>query len=95
MAPVIFTGTDTVKQVVVCPAQILPPVNVPEDPLLKGFLYHLLFLLCDHGFFFIQDTFLFAIFCNGVKDFRVTKVQRILQQTVGIRPLCPIGSSYQ
>ena len=95
MASVIFTGTDAIKQVIVCPAQPLPPVNVPENPLLKGFLYHLLLLLCDHGFLFIQDTFLFSVLCNSVKNFRVTKVQRILQQTVGICPLCSIGRSYQ
>ena len=91
MAPIVLTGTDAVEQVVVFPAQVLPPVNVPENPLFEGFLYHLLLLLCDHGFFFVQDTLFLAVLHDCIKDFCVLEIQGIFQQTVAACPLCPVS----
>ena len=48
MAAIVFTGTDTVKQYIIGLAQILPAVNIPENPVFKSVLDHFLLLLCQH-----------------------------------------------
>ena len=62
MAAVVFPGTDGIETVIINPAQLLPPFLVPEDPVLKCFLDRILFLGCQHCFFFIQHTD-FISFC--------------------------------
>ena len=56
MASIIFPGTDGIESVIINPAQLFPPFLIPEDPVLKCFLDRILFLGCQHRFFFIQHT---------------------------------------
>lgn len=67
MTAVIFTGFDTVEDLIVFLAQHFPALRVFPYPGLKGFPHHLLFLLGQHGFFRVEDTFLRAVrIMNGV-----------------------------
>ena len=74
MAAVILTGPDTIKQLIVFPAQRLPPVHIPEDPFLKFLPDHLLFLLCQHGFFLIEDSLFRAVLLHCIINLCVPQV---------------------
>ena len=56
MAAIVFPGTDGIEAFIIYTTQFLPPFLIPEDPVLKCFLDCILFLGCQHGFFFIQHT---------------------------------------
>ena len=71
MASIIFPWTDTVEQFIVCPADVLPPFHILKNPFFVRILDHFLFLLCQHRFFFIQDTFFFPILFDSIINFGI------------------------
>ena len=75
MAPVILTGTDAVKRVVVIADKAVSPFWVFPNPILKRLLDGLLLCLCCGGFLMVEYRRLFAIFIiHIIKNAGVTQV---------------------
>ena len=89
---IVFTGAGRVEQLVVLPNQRNAPLGVLPDPVGESVLDDLLFLLCQHGFPFVQHTFGLALgILNGVVDADIFQVQGLLQNLVGIGTGCAVG----
>ena len=92
MAPVIFAGPDGIKLFVVNPAQPIAAAWLRPNPLLKLLLNQVLFVLRDSGFLFIQDALLMTVrVLNGVENPHVPQIQGVLDNLIGVDPLCAIG----
>ena len=85
MAAIILTGSGGVEKLIVLRNQCFTTAGVFPYPILKRILDCLLFLLCQSGFLFIQDTLLLAIcIFDGVIDTNVFQVQRFFQNAISI-----------
>ena len=92
MAPVIFAGPDGIKLLVVNPAQPIAAAWLRPNPLLKLLLNQVLFVLRDGGFFFIQDALLMPVrVLYGIENPHVPQIQGVLNNLIGVDPLCAIG----
>ena len=92
MTAIILTGSGGVKEFVVLCDQSFTAARVFPYPILKRILDCLLFLLCQSGFLFIQDTLLLTVrIFDGVIDTNIFQVQRFFQNTIGIGTVSTIG----
>ena len=91
VAAVIFAGTGAVEQFIILCHQCLPAFRVTPDPVPESVLDCLLFLLSEGRFLFVEDT-LFIALCifNGIVNPGVFQIQSILQNLIGVRPICTI-----
>ena len=88
---VVFTRSGRVEELVVFGNQCLTTTHVLKNPFLEGSAQHFLFLLCENSGLFVQHT-LFAInSLDGHVDFRVFKVQRVLQKMEGVGLFGAVG----
>ena len=94
MASIVFTGTGAVEPHIVFLHQIGTALRVFENPLLECGFNRILLLLCQHGFFLIEDTLLLSIFLNLIKNTGIPEIQRILQQFIAIYPVCTVGHAH-
>ena len=75
MTAIILTGSGGVKEFVVLCDQRFTAARVFPYPILERILDCLLFLLCQSGFLFIQDTLLFTVrIFDGVIDTNIFQV---------------------
>ena len=92
MAAIILTGPGGVKKLIVLRNQCFPAARVFPNPILKRILDCLLFLLCQSGFLFIQDTLLLSVrIFDGVIDTNVFQVQCFFQNPIGIGTVSTVG----
>ena len=92
MAAIILTGSGGVEKLIVLRNQCFTTAGVFPYPILKRILDCLLFLLCQSGFLFIQDTLLLAIcIFDGVIDTNVFQVQRFFQNAISIGTVSTVG----
>ena len=92
MASVIFPGADTVEALIIPFYQALPPLGLFEYPVLKSFFDQILLLLCQDGFFLINNTdFISACVQLHVIDLSLPLVQGILKETVAGGSLGSVG----
>ena len=90
MTSIVFTGTDTVKPFIINSYQSFTSLLIFENPILKCCFHGILFLWCQHSFFFIEDTNLIPIFIDTlIIDTNIFQIQCIFQNPVSI---CPLGS---
>ena len=92
MTAIILTGSGGVKEFVVLCDQSFTTARVFPDPILERILDRLLFLLCQSGILFIQDTLLLSIcIFVGVVDTNIFQIQRFFQNTIGIGTVSTVG----
>ncbi|CDB29335.1 unknown [Firmicutes bacterium CAG:137] len=90
--PVIFPWPGGIKGFVVNAAQQLPPVDVLPDPFGEFLLNQLLPVLGDGGFLFVENRLLIAILILYIIEHpHIPLVQGLLQNLIGIHPLCAVG----
>ena len=93
MASVIFTGSDTVKSIIVIADKTVSPFWVFPYPILECLLDSFLLCLCSRGFLCVEHRFFVAVFIiHIVKDTDVSQVQSVLNNAVGGSPLCTVGA---
>ena len=89
---VVFPRACGVKTLVVCLHHITPPVRVFPNPVPKGVLDGLLFLLRNGRFLVIEDAALLAVrVADGIIDAHVAEIQRIFQYLISICPVRAVG----
>ena len=92
VASVILTRSDTVKLLIVNPAQSFSAGRIRPYPLLKCSLNKFLLGLSDGSFLFIEDCLLLAfIIFNIIKDTDIFQVQRFLNNLVSVYSACAVG----
>ena len=92
MGAIIFARPVGIEQLIVPRHKLLPSVRVSPDPLRKGVLDSLLFLLGQGRFFGIKNPALLAVRVgHGVVDAHIAQVQRILQNPIGVGTLRAVG----
>ena len=92
VAAVVFPEPSGVEQLVVLIDQRFPPLGVLPDPVAKGVLDGLLFLLSQSGLLFVWHPLFGAIrFLDGVVDTDAPQVQSIFQNLVAVGPLGAVG----
>ena len=92
MTAIILTGSGGVKKFVVLCDQSFTAARVFPYPILERILDCLLFLLCQSGFLFIQDTLLLTVrIFDSIIDTNIFQVQRFFQNTIGIGTVSTIG----
>ena len=89
---IVFTGSGAVEQLVVLLHQRNAPLGILPDPVCKGILDDLLFLLRQHSLPLVQHTLGFALgILDGVVDADILQVQGLLQNLVGVGTGCAVG----
>ena len=92
MAAVIFSRTGGVEQLIVARYKFFPSLRIAPDPVGKGVLDCLLFLLCKGRLLFVQDSFLFpvGIFIRVINT-DILHIECFLQNLIRIRPVCAVS----
>ena len=85
-------GRMQLKALIIPFYQALPPLGLFEYPVLKSFFDQILLLLCQDGFFLINDMdFISACVQLHVIDLSLPLVQGILKETVAGGSLGSVG----
>ena len=82
---IVFSWSVAVEQFVILLYQRDTPLGVFPNPVGERIFDDLLFLLCQHGVRFVQDTLRSAFFIfDGVIDAHIFQIERVFQNLVGI-----------
>ena len=92
MASVILPGPNGIEQFIIGFNQVFAAFRIFPYPVPESVLDSLLLLLGQSSLFLIQHTFFFPFrILNRVIYPDISQIQRVLQDSIGIRPVCTVS----